>query len=57
MSTEVDDKLIAKLEELSDRSDTLNEQLSDPAVATDPRKSIAITKELGRLRRLVDPFV
>ena len=56
MTTEVDDRLIAKLQELADRSDDLHEQLIDPAVASDPGRSIAITKELGRLRRLVDPF-
>ena len=56
MVQNVDDRLIAKLEELSVRHDELNEQLVDPAVATNPARSIAITKELGRLRRLVDPF-
>ncbi len=56
MAQEVDDRLIAKLEELHERSDELNAQLMDPAVAADPARSIAITKELGRLRRLVDPF-
>ncbi len=56
MAQEVDEKLIAKLQELLERHEELNEQLIDPAVATDPNKSIAITKEMGRLRRLVDPY-
>jgi len=56
MVQDVDDRLIAKLQELRARHDQLNEQLVDPTVATNPTKSIAITKELGRLRRLVDPF-
>jgi len=56
MVQNVDDRLIAKLQELRARHDELNEQLIDPAIATDPTKSIAITKELGRLRRLVGPF-
>ena len=56
MSNEVDDRLIAKLQELADRSKLLNEQLGNPVIAADPNKSIAITRELGRLRRLVDPF-
>ena len=59
MTTRVDDRddrLVAKLGELAERSDTLNAQLADPGVASDPNRSIAITKELGRLRRLVDPF-
>ncbi len=56
MAQTIDDKLIAKLQELSDHADELNRQLIDVAIATDPTKSIAITKELGRLRRLVEPF-
>jgi peptide chain release factor 1 len=56
MAQDVDDRLIAKLQELSARYDELNQQLVDPQIATDPTRSIAITKELGRLRRLVDPF-
>ncbi len=56
MLTEVDRKLIAKLQELSERCDDLNDRLADPAVACDPQQSIKLTKELGRLRRLVNPF-
>jgi peptide chain release factor 1 len=56
MGQEVDDRLIAKLQELDERVEQLHNKLLDPAVASDPSKSIVITKELGRLRRLVDPF-
>ncbi len=56
MVQDVDDRLIAKLQELNARFDELNEQLVDPDIAADPGKSIEITKELGRLRRLVGPF-
>ena len=56
MAQTVDDRIVAKLSELSDRADDLNEQLADPQVASDPTRTITITKELGRLRRLVDPF-
>lgn len=56
MAQEVDAKLIAKLQELDDRTVELNERLNDPAVACDPTQSIGITKELGRLRRLVEPY-
>ncbi len=52
----VDDRLIAKLQEVSDRYDQLNEELLIPDVACNPIESIAKTKELGRLRRLVEPF-
>jgi len=57
MSTaDVDDKLIAKLADLSGRYDQLGEQLSDPAVNSDGTRIVAINKEMGRLRRLVVPF-
>jgi peptide chain release factor 1 len=48
--------LIGKLEELSGRFDEINEQLADPVIAASATRSIALTKELGRLRRLVTPF-
>ncbi|UCF33763.1 MAG: peptide chain release factor 1 [Phycisphaerales bacterium] len=56
MSDDVNIRLIAKLRELARRADQLNTELMDPQVASDPHKTIVITKELGRLRRLVDPF-
>ena len=57
MADEVDNRLIAKLEEIARRRDELNEQLSDPAVAGDPQRSVSIAKEMGRLRRLADPYL
>lgn len=57
MPNDVDEKLITKLGELADRCRELNRQLADPEVAGDPQWTIKITKELGRLRRLVDPFL
>ena len=56
MAQEVDDRLIDKFQELHDRYDELNAEFADPAVASDPARSVPITKELGRLRRLVEPF-
>src|SRR3990167_9184311 len=53
---EVNDRLIGKLQELSDRFDLLNDQLAEPEVASNPAKTITITKELGRMRRLVEPY-
>jgi len=52
----VDDRIIAKLDELAGRSRELEQQLAEPEVASNPARSIAITKELGRLRKLVDPY-
>ncbi len=56
MTEGVEDKLIARLEELNDRYDRLDAELAEPAIASNPAKSITIAKELGRLRRFVDPF-
>ncbi len=56
MPQTVEDRLIARLEELSQRYDQLNEELSTPEVATNAVRSVTIAKELGKLRRLVDPF-
>ncbi len=52
----VDQKLLEKLQELSDRYDELNAKLSDPAVASDPGQFVSISKEVGRLKRLVGPY-
>lgn len=56
MSNDVNEKLIARLADLAERADSLMEQLSTPEVASDGQRSVAINKEIGRLRRLVDPF-
>jgi len=52
----VNDKLIAKLDEISAHYDELHHQLGDPDVASNSARTIVITKEIGRLRRLVDPY-
>jgi len=49
-------RILGKLQELADRADFLNHQLGEQEIASDPVKIVSITKELGRLRRLVDPF-
>ncbi|MBI4718453.1 MAG: peptide chain release factor 1 [Planctomycetes bacterium] len=56
MATQVEERLFTRLEELADRFAQLNDQLAEPEVASNPQKTIAITKEMRRLRRLVDPF-
>jgi len=56
MSSEVDEKLLGKLEELCDRYDGLNAQLADPGVSSDHVKALALTRELCRLRGLVEPY-
>jgi len=54
--TNVEAKLLERLAELADRYDSLAQQMNDPAVASDPAKMAALTKECGRLGRLVEPY-
>lgn len=56
MVSEVDEKLLTRLKELDHRFAQLNDDLAKPEIASNPAKSIAITKELGRLKRLVNPY-
>src|SRR5262245_31228393 len=56
VETTINDKLFGKLDEIADHYNQLEAQLGDPEVAVNPTKSISITKEMGRLRRLVDPY-
>lgn len=48
--------LVRKLEELSARSRELTEQMNDPAVSSNATRIVAIGKELGALRRILDPY-
>ena len=57
MNSEVDTRLIARLQELADHRAALNEELMKPEVACDPTRSTAINREMGKLRRLVEPFL
>jgi peptide chain release factor 1 len=56
MSQSIDDRLIARLETMRRRADELTEELMLPEVSATPARSIAITRELGKLRRLVEPY-
>ena len=56
MTQTVDERLIGRLEELAGRHQALMDQLHDPAVASNPARSVHIAKEMGKLKRLVDPF-
>jgi peptide chain release factor 1 len=56
MPSEVDDKLIAKLDEIAARRDDLTAQLADPHIARDPSRSLGIAREAGRLRRIAEPY-
>ncbi len=56
VETTINDKLFGKLSEISAHYYDLEAQLGDPEIAVNPTKSIGITKELGRLRRLMVPY-
>jgi len=48
--------VLTKLEELDARYTEIDGQISDPAVASDPIKLVALSKEQGKLRALVNKF-
>ncbi len=56
MAQSVDDKLLAKMGEIAQRADELENRMADPDVAGDHTKAIAVAKELGQLRYLTDPY-
>ena len=56
MASSVDERLLAKLDEIAARSQQLERQMADPQVAADHKKAITLAKELGRLRWLVEPY-
>ena len=47
------DSLLAKLDEIESRYDEIENKIADPAIATDPTKLIALSKEQGKLRAIV----
>ncbi|MCH7720482.1 MAG: PCRF domain-containing protein, partial [Planctomycetes bacterium] len=56
MTSDVDSRLRDKLQAVAEQYDQITEQLGDPKVAGDPNLSIRLAKEMGRLRRLAEPF-
>ena len=48
--------LVRKLEELSQRFETLQASLNDPAVLTNPQRIIAASKEAGQLEPVVQRY-
>lgn len=56
MAETVDQKLLAKLDELSKRKEDLDAQMADPDIATDHNRVIELAKESGKLRYLTDPY-
>ncbi|UCG57254.1 MAG: peptide chain release factor 1 [Phycisphaerales bacterium] len=50
------DSVLAKLDEIEARYGEIEEQIADPAVAADPAKLIALSKEQGKLKSLVAKY-
>jgi len=47
------DSVLAKLDEIDARYSEIDRQISDPAVAADPIKLVALSKEQGKIRSMV----
>ena len=56
MASDVDARFVGKLQELADHYKGLMARLGEPEVASNPTKSLEISREMGRLKRLVEPF-
>ncbi|MCP4590629.1 MAG: peptide chain release factor 1 [bacterium] len=56
MADDVDTRFIAKLQEIADHYQGLMDRLGEASVASDPVKSVEVAREMGRLKRLVEPF-
>jgi len=50
------DSLLAKLDELEARYSEIEKQISEPQVACDPNKFIALSKEQGKLKTIVTKY-
>lgn len=49
-------RLLAKLDELDARFAEIEQQISDPEIASDPKKVIPLSKEQGKLRPIVTQY-
>jgi peptide chain release factor 1 len=56
MPQDVEEKLIAKLNEIAARQDDLNAQLRDPQIARNPLRIMALGRERARLGRITEPY-
>jgi peptide chain release factor 1 len=53
---EMQNSVIAKLEKIDARHAEIQQQISDPAVAQDPTRLIALSKEQGKLKSMVSKY-
>ncbi len=54
---EKNDRFIEKLNELQNRYEEIDKQISDPSIASNPDKLIPLTKEQGKLRSIVTKYI
>lgn len=50
------DNFFTKLDELQQRYDEIDKQISDPQIASDPNKLIPLTKEQGKIKSIVTKY-
>ncbi|MHC4572475.1 MAG: PCRF domain-containing protein [Planctomycetota bacterium] len=48
--------LLAKLDELDARFSQIEEQIAEPTIASDSAKLVALSKEQGKLRTVVEKY-
>lgn len=53
---EVNDAVIKKLDELDQRYCDLEKQIADPAISCDTKKLIALSKEQGKIRTIIEKY-
>jgi len=55
-TTSTSEPVLRKLEELRARYEAIGEEMGRPEVAGDPQRIIALNKEHGKLRRMMEPY-
>lgn len=53
---EIQESLLAKLDEIEERYSEIEKQIADPAVATDSARLISLSKEQGKLKTIVTKY-
>jgi peptide chain release factor 1 len=51
------DSVLRKLDEIRARFDELGQEMNKPEVAADPNQIVSLSREHGRLRRIVEPYL
>jgi protein subunit release factor A len=52
----VHEPVLRKREELRARYEAITEEMNRPEVASDPNRIVALAKEHGQLKRMIDPY-